>query len=160
MAVVVICGLAVGGCAADTISEQAVENAIEEANPSLDVDVEDGGGGVSATDEEGNEIGIGTKADVPDGFPSEVPLPDGDLTASLSSGDEYTLTYQVAESDPAAVLSAYQAALTGAGFSVDSTADVGLVGSFTATGNGYEVNVVTLGAGEEGTALTINVMPA
>ena len=43
---------------------------------------------------------------------------------------------------------------------MESTADLGVLGSFQAVGNGYEVNVVTLGAGDQGTALTVNVTPA
>jgi hypothetical protein len=142
----------------DSATDQAVEQAIEEANPSLDADVSDGGAGVKATDDAGNEVGVGTSAEVPDGFPSAVPLPEGDLTVSAKSPEGgFTLQYQVSGS-PAEAADAYAQALTEAGFTVDRTASANEAGGFTATGKGYDLTVLALGIGER-TGLSLNVTP-
>jgi hypothetical protein len=142
----------------DSATDQAAEQAIEEANPSLDADVSDGGAGVKATDDAGNEVGVGTSAEVPDGFPSDIPLPEGDLTVSAKSPDGgFTLQYQV-EGTPTEAADAYAKTLTDAGFTVDRSASATEAGGFTASGKGFDLTVLALGIGER-TGLSLNVTP-
>jgi hypothetical protein len=150
--------LSVSACG-DAATEQALEQAIEDANPTLDADVSDGGAGVKATDDAGNEVGVGTAAKVPAGFPSEVPLPEGDLTVAASSPEGgFTLQYQV-DGSPTDAATAYERTLSNAGFTVDRSASVSDAGGFTATGKGFEVTVLALGIGDR-TGLSLNVVPA
>jgi hypothetical protein len=132
----------------DSANEQAVENAIESANPSIDADVSDDGKGIEATDDSGNSISAGSAAEVPDDFPSAVPLPSGLTLGSVveSSKGSYVLTYTV-PSGAAEAATAYQSQLTGAGFTVDESASVAGASTFKATGQGYEVVVLGLPTG-------------
>jgi uncharacterized protein YceK len=150
--------LVTSGCGSDVANEQAVENAIENANPSVDVDAQDGGAGITATDEDGNEVGVGTAAQVPSDFPSAVPLPEGTLTVAAKSPDgAFTLQYQVSQ-EPGDAAVAYRTQLEGANFTVDDTAAVAGSSGFSATGNGYEVDVLAIGVGGT-TGLSISVQP-
>jgi hypothetical protein len=137
-----------GVSACSGADETAVENAIENANPSVDADVQDGGKGITATDEAGNEVGIGSSASVPEGFPSAVPLPaEGTLQVAAKSPDgTFSLTYKI-DGDAAAAANAYKGQLTSAGFTVESEASAAALGGFEATGNGYTVIVLALPGG-------------
>jgi hypothetical protein len=149
--------LSVAACG-DAATEEALEQAISDANPSLDADVSDGGAGVKATDDAGNEVGVGTAAQVPADFPAEVPLPEGTLTIAATSPEgEFTLQFQV-DGSPTDAATAYERTLSDAGFTVDRSASVSDAGGFTATGKGFEVTVLALGIGER-TGLSLNVVP-
>ncbi|XID92903.1 hypothetical protein ACF3MZ_31410 [Paenibacillaceae bacterium WGS1546] len=52
-------------------------------------------GTTTITKEDGEEIKLSGKPDIPDLFPSDVPLPDGiQVTSSISSNDSVTLTIE------------------------------------------------------------------
>ena len=67
LAALAIAGMSVAGCS------QAAEQIAESAT-GVEVDVSDGG--ISFTDEEGNTVG-GGGTELPDSFPSDLPIPDG-----------------------------------------------------------------------------------
>ena len=90
--VAVVAVLGVAGCAnpAEVIAEKVVE---QQAGDGVDVDLdEDGEGGFSVENEDGT-YAYGSKAEVPAGFPSEVPLPDAALTIAMKEADRFTLSY-------------------------------------------------------------------
>lgn len=66
--------------------DQAVDDVVEEG---VERAVEEGAG-------EGVDVEFGEDADLPEGFPSEVPLPDGTLSAGIGSPDGWWVTYTVA----------------------------------------------------------------
>jgi hypothetical protein len=146
-----------GTSACGGADEAAVEQAIENANPSVDADVQDGGSGIKATDDAGNEVGVGSSAEVPDGFPSEVPLPsEGTLQVATKSADgQFSLTYKI-DGDATAAANDYKNQLTSAGFTVESDAASAALGGFQATGQGYNVVVLALGtAGASGLTIAV-----
>lgn len=52
-------------------------------------------GTATITKEDGEKITLSSKADIPDNFPSDVPLPDGiRVTSSISGNDTVTLTIE------------------------------------------------------------------
>jgi hypothetical protein len=86
-----------GGCfLTDKIAEEVTEKAIEnETGSDVELDTEDGG--VSVETDEG-EMNIGSKANIPDNFPSDIPLIDYSeiLNSAVYTDDEDgTTTYQV-----------------------------------------------------------------
>lgn len=89
MAALAVLGLvACGGS-----DENSIEQAIEEASGgNADVEIgEDGNIEVSTSD---GSYSVGESADVPDNFPSEVPLPDGlNLTGAFSDDSGWYLNY-------------------------------------------------------------------
>jgi len=154
---VMVAALILTGCGSNAANEQAVENAIQNANPSVDADVKDGGAGITATDKDGNEIGIGTAAKVPSDFPSSVPLPTGDLKSSVKSGDgNFVLIYRTDDASGNSAAAAYGQQLVQAGFTLDSSGGAASVGGVEATGNGFKVEALSLGGG----TLSVSVSPA
>jgi hypothetical protein len=154
-----VIALAALSACGESVSDNAAEQAIENANPSLDADVQDGGAGVRATDEDGNEVAVGTAAQVPSDFPSVVPQPaDLKLLVAGKSNDSFTLQYQI-EGDANAATAAYRTALEAADFTVEDSGSAGGFGGFEAVGNGYEVTVITLAVSGQN-AMTVAVTKA
>src|SRR5690554_4129073 len=99
--VIVVAGLTLSGCAnpgellAEKAAEKAVEHAIEQGSSdgtNVDIDA-DGDGGMTIEDEDGT-YQMGSHAQVPDDFPSELPLPDGDLMTAAATPGTWLLSYQ------------------------------------------------------------------
>ena len=96
LAVTVGAVVALAGCGiiqdkVDDAVQDGVENAIEEGAGD-DVDVE-----------------FGEDASLPDGFPADVPLPDGSVVASIGGEDGYFVTFSVADAaDVDALFAAYE----------------------------------------------------
>lgn len=79
------------GCTAKKLTEKVIEQSTDS-----DVDIDEDGG-VRITTEEG-EVGIGSKAEIPDNFPSDVPIVDYDEVLSSSSikdEEDNTTSYAV-----------------------------------------------------------------
>jgi hypothetical protein len=70
-------------------------------------------------DQTGGEVGLGT--DLPDDWPSELPLPEGDLVAAVAVDGTHGLTYRIADESAGERL---VAALEAIGFVVTGTADL------------------------------------
>jgi hypothetical protein len=136
------------------VAQQAAEQAAEKAVGG-NVDITDDGIKVQASG--GNEIQIGADVAVPDNWPKEIPVPDGaKLTSVMVAGDGSSVNAMWSTEGTAAdVASAYDAALTGAGFTQDNTATVAGTVANDYSGNGYTVNVVVTDAGGT-TSLLLN----
>lgn len=166
----------------DSISENLAEEAIEQAGGG-DVDIDSDGGSVNidtdegsmSVDEDGNvEIetedgSFSSSGDIPEGFPDEVPLPDGlDVGSGAVTDGPEGESYQVAGSvdgDPADVFAELIAQFEDAGFDKESEANNTSGGSFFGnagfTDGTWTVNVsVTDGVEGEGAAVTLLVVPA
>ncbi|WP_294179422.1 hypothetical protein [uncultured Schumannella sp.] len=102
--------LALSGCFAnplESITEGLVENGVEELiEGQTGVDIDVNGSGVS----------------LPDSWPSELPLPDGELLFSIAAGGTYSAQFEV--SDDSAFLN-LGAQLQSAGYELVSEADFG-----------------------------------
>jgi hypothetical protein len=134
--------------------EKALENAIEDATGGeADVDL-DGDGSVSISTPDG-EYNSGGAAALPDDFPSEIPLPEGDveLVATYKEANGWFLTYS-APSVTDGYCEAYFDGFVAAGFTeVNRFASAGtLAGGFA--NSEYEVTA-TCGAAAMGLALQV-----
>lgn len=142
----IACAITLTGCAnpiqqaVEGITQGSVERLIEEASG---VDLE----------------GFGATAEVPDDFPRQVPLPEGDPILSFRlDGDEglaWTLTYPAAGED---AFSAYQRRLEGAGFTEASSTEIGgAMKMATYEGHGYKITAGGLQSdGQHLIQLTVN----
>jgi hypothetical protein len=119
LALVVVLVLVLGGVAGcGKIVEKAVEDAtgvsVDEDDGSVTIEGEDG---TSITvDEEGTEL--------PEGYPSDVPVYDGTITTAWETSDEKGTTYSIAittEDSTADVVDWYKAELEDGGWKILST---------------------------------------
>lgn len=137
-------------------AESLVENAAGAAGAG-DVDIEDGQ--VTVENSEGTMV-IGEDVDLPDTWPSAVPVPEGaTLMSVVTQADSGSATaIWTVDGDPADVGAAYDAQLTSAGFTKGT--DMGAAGMVGGeyTGNGMKVSVLSLGA-EGKTSITVNAEP-
>jgi hypothetical protein len=119
--------VALTGCgnAVDDLAEGAVERALEnEIGPSADVQI-DGDSFTLDTEEGSITAGAGS---VPEDFPADVPLPDGEVSFAqrLESGDGLTWSVVVTTSgDPTAVTEQLRADLQSRGFTVEDASQFG-----------------------------------
>jgi hypothetical protein len=94
---------------------------------------------------------------VPDGFPTDVPRPQGVKLSTAAhttrGGQDYFQLDYTAKGSGAGVLGAYRKALTGKGYTV-STSSVG----FQAEGSGHRVTVVAVGGPP--TTIRVTVSPS
>lgn len=105
-----LASLTLAGCAnpIDEIikqgTENAIEGAIEGATENADIDINTGGG-----------------ASVPTDWPSEVPLPDGEVQMSVKADGSFSLTMLAEAAEVEATIERIKAA----GFTDDGSIDVG-----------------------------------
>lgn len=164
--------LSMTGCGA--IAEEAIEQAIESDTGesveidfdgedgtisiegengeefSIDVD-EDGGSSVmSSTDEDGNTFEMTSGEGLPDDWPSELPVPAGNINAStvMAENDNRILTLVIEVDDSASAHDAYVDELTGKGFTVGSTSSFesdGQSSKFTEVSNDSWTGMISSG---------------
>jgi len=141
-------GLAVGlaGCASplEAIIEQQAGVQIESDGDSFTVESDEG------------TVQIGAGAELPSGFPADLPLPNGELTASVGTAEGWALTFAGVE--PAA-LEQLEAALRSAGFT-----ETMRMGTADAVQAGYEsaewiVSLIWDGSAGGSKALVYGVAP-
>lgn len=122
--------LTLAGCFGNPL-EQLAESGVEElveGTTGVDVDVD----------------GDGT-ASIPDGFPSDVPLPPGSPVASLAVDNVFQLTYAV---DGAAVAENLVAELIADGYTEVAKSDLGELKTWIYENDRYNVTVSLLTDGE------------
>ena len=185
--------LALSACGGgDELSERAAEELIEQQleaeGENVDIDLDDGdvrietpeGSTVINVDEDGNgeiqfEGGEGDAAvqfdegggvDLPENFPSEVPLPDGLSIQSASSidapeGATFIIT-GIVDDEFGAATDAYAAALTGAGFEQQSmtTNTDGTFFAFLSAAWNLSGGIYPDPNGGDGSVASISVFPA
>lgn len=124
------------GCGADVIAERATEKALEGA---ADVDLDaDGDGGIKIETDEGS-LSVGQK--LPDDFPDDVPLPEGEVLSGMSmAGKGWTVSLAV-EGVPDDVAPEVKSMLESAGFEIEATTEAGGMTIFTATKDTYALTV-------------------
>jgi hypothetical protein len=140
VALILTPALASCGQVAEKAAEQAAEQAI-----GGDVDVTDGG--VTVTDEDGNQMAAGENVTIPDNWPAEVPVYDGGtLQVVTVQADGSASAMWATDGTPQEAATAYAEALTSAGFTEDSTSNMGGMIVNMYTGNGFEVSLNALDA--------------
>lgn len=142
------------GCSSivDKAGEKVVEKGLEKGaetagDVDVDIDAEDGGLSID-TDEGSLEIDGGK---IPDGFPQEVPLPEGfEVTAAmaLGSGDEQSFTVKMvgAGADFEATHEDLRTRAEAAGFEVGATTsvigDASQSQTFTITNDDWDADII------------------
>ncbi|WP_370249515.1 hypothetical protein [Nocardioides sp.] len=118
---------ALTGCGGDDAADNAAERQIEDAMASNgiegDVDVEDGE--VSVDTGDGS---FSTGSDLPDGFPADVPLVDGEVQFGMATDENgqegYAVSIEV-DADPDAALAEAGGLLEDAGYTGDDSLGAG-----------------------------------
>lgn len=138
---------------------------VEKDGTSVKVDKD--GGKVTVESEDGKgTFSAGDETEVPESFPSAVPLPDGKLSVSLDGerdGKQYfTLTYSVDEDDVDDVFSDYRDALEDAGFDLGDRSSYegggGAFASIQAKSSEWEVVAVKVASGgADGSGISVTV---
>jgi len=118
------------------------------STPEGDVSVDPDSGSVDFEGEDGSgSVNVGEGSEVPDDFPSDVPLPDGTLVSSSSFGTDDDKTWGLVYTfdDPGSVLDDYRDALEDAGYEIagefNVSNDEGGYSAYTADGDDYTVAV-------------------
>lgn len=149
------------GCS--SVEEKVVESAIKKENPDVtDVEVEKDKG-LKIESEDGS-VGVGSKAELPKGFPKDVPLPQGgELATSMTQGDEMVVMYSVKTIDVAAEQDRIVKALEDAGYTVEvSPMNLGEIEGFSvnAVGHGRTVGVALTRAQGDDARYMYSVRPS
>ena len=109
--------LALGGVSALAGCGSTAETTIESGT---DTEIEADEEGVEITDDEGNSFPAGEDVEVPDSWPSDVPLYDGQLFSAIAAGGGANLTW-LTDSSVNDAFAEYSAQLESAGFSDQNT---------------------------------------
>ncbi len=159
--------VALAGCGSvgDAVAERAIEEGLEQASiGDVEVDLDDGGG-VSVESSEGS-FQIGDDAEVPDGFPDDVPLPDGDVMVAMSFDDDSGTGYNVTLESPqdvVAVADLIESGLADSGYELTGTGEMANGDDLTRTvqfeDEEWAGNIVVSGS-PDGTVVSYNVAAA
>lgn len=156
-ALAVVPALALAGCSSDEPAEKAVEEAVEDAaGGSADVDIDDDS--IKIETDEG-EVSVGQ--DLPDDFPSDVALVDGEVVSAMSmAGKGWTVSVQTDQSmeDLSEVADDARARL-GDDYDVATTMENDTMSGYVLQGDTYLVTV-SASQGEGGALVSYTVAPA
>ena len=86
LAAIAALALATSACSAEDVAESAAEKAMEQAGGG-DVDIDSDGGTISMSSSEGT-VQMGSGGSLPDAFPDDMPLPEGDYEVVSSFSQE------------------------------------------------------------------------
>lgn len=130
-AVTVVAGAFVlASCSPGDLIDRAVEKGVEkgiESATGTEIDIDEDGGTISISSEDG-EATFGGGAELPDGFPDEIPLIDGEIAGGMriSEGDTDGFVATVnAQGSIGDVYNQVTDRLEGAGFTEQASADMG-----------------------------------
>lgn len=135
------------GCGADEkAAEKAAEEMLSDKNKKVDID----GDKVTVEDDEGNSMKYGEGVEVPDDFPKEIPLPQGDykVNSVMTQGDQTTMMLAFEADDMKSLEDHIRSGLTDAGYTIEDgmriDQDSGKQVHFTATSAEREVSVMLM----------------
>lgn len=151
--------LALAGCG--DAAEEAAEQAIE-AQGGGDVEIDAEGGEFSVEGEDGSKFSVGSD-ELPDDFPTDVPIPEGATVESSSTvqtdgkaGWFVALTYP--DADASGLADTSKTEMEDAGFEETSTFSADDTTTSGYEGNGYTVTVsIAPNADGGGTSMTLTV---
>ncbi len=177
--VLVFAGGCLGQKIAERVTEEVIEKAIEsEGGGDVEIDLDDGKITIQGDDGEVNisaddetieiqsddgEVTIGTGADLPDGFPGDVPIyPDMEITMGWAVTEDSKDSYSVnglTEDAGDDVFAWYKDKLSGWDIENEFTAsgDDVTTSSLSAKNGGLEVFLMVIESEDEGTVITLSV---
>lgn len=131
VAVAVVAGAFVlASCSPGDLLDSAIEKGVEkgfEAATGTDIEIDEDGGQISISGEDG-DVTFGSGAGLPDGFPDEIPLVDGEITGGMRISEGDTDGFMASVATSGSIGDVYDQAtglLEGAGFTEQSSADMG-----------------------------------
>ena len=142
----------VGEKAAEKIAEKAIENAAESEGEDVDVDLSEEKMTIK-TDE--GEVNIGKGVELPDGFPSTVPVhPDLEIVTSMNEGEEsFMISALYSKGSGDEIFDWYKNELSSSGWEITDNltidSDEGKTSSLGASNGEYDLSVSVMDAGEE-----------
>lgn len=149
---VIVCVLAFSLVGCQKIAEKATEKAIEGATGvKVDTDKES----VTITGEDGSSITAGSDGELPDGFPEDVPVYEGEIVSSLMTEGNYTVAIETKD-DATTVWDWYGTELESAGWTQTSEFKVD-DGGMRSAEKGDMTLQVTVGAGTDGEPTTVTI---
>ncbi len=118
---VLVVGLLLTACSP---TEKAVESAIEsQSNQDVDVDIDNDQ--VTLNTNSGS-LQVGDSVDLPDNFPSDVPVTDGTITAAVATSENDGFSVSIQSSQTVDQVKAeYESALVDDGWEITATLDIG-----------------------------------
>lgn len=139
LALIVIGGVALGGCtkkSAESITESIIE---QSTNDDVDVDI---GTNTVTINTNGGSFQAGDNVSLPENFPTDIYVIDGDLKSSISTSDtgSFSITLQSDESFDD-TKTAYQRELADAGWTVTGTYTYGTSMTLAAEKDDRDVTV-------------------
>lgn len=173
-------GALLAACGGDSVSENLAEKALEQAGGGdVDINSEDGSFSVEnedgsfSVDEEGNldietdDGSFSSSGDLPEGFPDDVPLPDGfELQQGSKSTDGDQTIYTVfgtVDGDPADVFADIVAQYEDAGYDVQNKTETNsnddFMGGAGFVNDDHTVSMSVFGDGAGQTTVSLNVAP-
>lgn len=136
--------LAVSGCGA--IAEKATETAIEQ---STGVKIDKDGEQVTIEGEDGAVGAVGEDVKLPDDFPADVPVYEGEIKAVIAGENQWTVSLETPD-DAQTVLDFYAEKLAADGWKKEMTANTPDGGMYSASKGERAVSVaVSSGSGED-----------
>ena len=141
-AIAVSATVALTGCG---IIQDKVDNAVEDG---VERAIEEGAG-------DGTDVEFGENADLPEGFPSEVPLPEGDIIGAVGGEDGWFVTYTVAD---AAAVDALFADFESSGWELVGDFSSGDSQARSYKNDTYDVGIASA-PGDGNVTLSLSVVP-
>lgn len=150
-----VVALALAGCAnpGEVLAEKVIEQGLSQDGTKVDIDAD---GGISMEFKDGTEYQAGDHAQVPDDFPSDMPLPDAQLLAVVKNDGGFLLQYQVSDR---AAYDEVASKLDAAGFEETASIEMEGMTSKSLSSDAWNVSLGLLGEGDELT-LSYGVYPA
>jgi len=142
-----VVAFSVVGC--QQVAEKATEAAIEK---STGVEVDQEGDEVTIKGEDGTEITASSDGQLPDGFPTDIPVYEGQITSSLKADKGWSVTIEAAD-DVETVFTWYKQELEASGWKIVSEMKVTDGGVLVAEKGDQSVQV-TLGTSSSDAAKT------
>lgn len=124
LAALTLTGCGLGEKAAQEAGDKIVEKAIESDSNGQDVEVDSSDGQVKVETEDG-DFTYGVGVDLPEEFPDDVPLPQGDysVTSAITSGNNVMVTLSLEDIDFDAEKAHLESGFESAGYEVDNATD-------------------------------------
>ena len=131
-----------------------------------EIQIDEDGGGVTFTDDEGNSVEVGTGVELPEDFPASFPLPDEVTPSGSYAAEGGFVVYFSTTMSFDDLVAFFDAELPANGWTIDTTQDLsdtsGSYRNLVISGNGY-AGLVTIqdpsDASTDDPALIINLGP-
>lgn len=147
---IAVLALSVTGC--QTIADKAAEEVIEQ---STGVEVDKSGEDVTIKGEDGTEITASTGGELPEGFPEDVPVYEGEIVNTIKADKGYSVIVATTD-DVQTITDWYKAELEKEGWEIKTEMTVEGGGVFTAE-KGTSQLQVTIGADTSGDKTSVSL---